>query len=180
MPYWLMHSCSIIKHPKGVCGNLPQLLVKITQSVNWQRTQFHLRVSANYSAGIINFIKWNVLFKCKIQILKLCRTSEDTRSSFFPQSSRREILQLFIIFYRRRVTLRRRKTMTNFRRYPFISEWKLTVTLWSLNLIRSVRLTYWRTQAVSECNEIITRRNLSHSGRSVPVVLSNPEITSRV
>ena len=138
---------------------------------------FSFRVSANYLGGMINFIKWNVPFKCKIQILKLWRTSEDTRSSLFPaESSRREILQLFIIFYRRRVTLRRRKTTSNFRSYPFFSEWKLTVTLWSLNLTRSVRLEYWRTQAVSECNEIITRRNLSHSGRSVPVVLSNPDL----
>ena len=67
--------------PKRVSGNIPRLMVKNYPSVNCQRTQFHLRVSANYSAGIINFIKFNVPFKCKVQILKPWRTSEVTRSS---------------------------------------------------------------------------------------------------
>jgi len=66
-----MNSYSIIMLPKRVSGNIPRLMVKNYPSVNWQRTQFQLRVNANYLAGIINFIKYNEPFKCKIQILKL-------------------------------------------------------------------------------------------------------------
>ena len=52
-----MHTCSIIKLPKGVCGNLPQLLVKNYTVGKLVEGSLSFRVSANYLGGIINFTK---------------------------------------------------------------------------------------------------------------------------
>jgi hypothetical protein len=43
--------------PKGVCGNIPQLLVKNYTVGKLAEDSLSFRVSANYSAGIMNFIK---------------------------------------------------------------------------------------------------------------------------